>query len=511
MTLHEIIKRALTRIKKEGKTMTPAVYEEVFCKEAKLANVAFEECRKVEHYLSKLPPKMRRELRGRHIVNADQLIQYLGAEFSRHDPKKSSETIQAYFMLSKRVLQAVTLLHDREAAQLAKEDLASLGPYLNREEIDGIRERWNSFVIDYDDALLKEYSVANLGGEDDFRSILSYLLGLLEQERRSGPLPQLVPVITAALAPSIAQDFDRELAETVAKVEEDPQALAEAATLEVLQAMVKRRIRLDREEIGHQLGELDALLMQIGQTLGECAFSTSSSQANLHELSMQLDQIDGEHESFSVVHRHLQSIARKLEEETQQLNQTLVSHEQEVTQLQSRVKVLEEALRKERRRSQTDTLTKLPNRRAMEEFLHKTELTYQRYGKNYAVVLFDIDEFKQVNDTYGHDAGDVILAAFAKLLGRYSRELDFIARYGGEEFLVILPHSDGPGAELFAEKLRDIVEKSKFMYKNGRIPITVSGGGAARDGVDSEEALVKRADENLYKAKENGRNQIVFL
>jgi len=94
------------------------------------------------------------------------------------------------------------------------------------------------------------------------------------------------------------------------------------------------------------------------------------------------------------------------------------------------------------------------------------------------------------------------------MLRRYSREVDFVGRWGGEEFLVVLPKTDLKGAVRFAEKLREVVSKSKFMYKGVRIPITISGGVADRISSESMEDMLKRADENLYQAKEGGRNKI---
>jgi diguanylate cyclase (GGDEF)-like protein len=181
---------------------------------------------------------------------------------------------------------------------------------------------------------------------------------------------------------------------------------------------------------------------------------------------------------------------------------------EEVAELRQKVRILEEALRKERKKSGTDTLTRLPYRRAIDDFIKKQEAQYKRYGDDYSVVLFDIDHFKSVNDTYGHDAGDVVLSSFGKMLRRYSREVDFVGRWGGEEFLVVLPKTDLKGATRFADKLREVVAKSKFMYKGTRIPITVSGGVADRRSAANMDEMLKRADENLYRAKANGRNRI---
>jgi len=214
-------------------------------------------------------------------------------------------------------------------------------------------------------------------------------------------------------------------------------------------------------------------------------------------------------DSFEVIHAKLQAIAGSLEMETRILSDEMKQSREDVMELRQKVRVLEDALRRERKKSKTDMLTKLPNRRAIDDFLSGQEAGFKRYGDNYAVVLFDIDHFKLVNDTYGHDVGDVILASFGKMLRRYSRELDFVGRWGGEEFLVVLPKADGEGACKFAEKLRDIVSKSKFIYKGTRIRVTISGGVADRASSESMEAVLKCADRNLYNAKAGGRNRIV--
>jgi diguanylate cyclase (GGDEF)-like protein len=122
--------------------------------------------------------------------------------------------------------------------------------------------------------------------------------------------------------------------------------------------------------------------------------------------------------------------------------------------------------------------------------------------------MFDLDFFKKVNDAYGHEAGDMVLRAFAKILQEDGRTNDIVGRYGGEEFLVILGDTDMKGAKKFANKVRERVETARFMYKEKRIELTVSGGIAQRSECASLNATIVRADELLYKAKKQGRNRI---
>ena len=134
---------------------------------------------------------------------------------------------------------------------------------------------------------------------------------------------------------------------------------------------------------------------------------------------------------------------------------------------------------------------------------------FKRYKKSYSVVFFDIDYFKKVNDTYGHEGGDIVLKGFAQMFKQLARNVDIVGRYGGEEFLAILGETNREGAYTFAEKVRKKLEISSFVYGDEKIHVTVSGGMAFRDEYPSVNEMMKAADVKLYKAKENGRNQIV--
>ncbi len=156
----------------------------------------------------------------------------------------------------------------------------------------------------------------------------------------------------------------------------------------------------------------------------------------------------------------------------------------------------------------TDELTGLPNRRS---FTDVAENMF-RSSKNVSLFILDIDHFKSINDTYGHDSGDDVLRALASVGRVNSRKLDIFARLGGEEFVAALPDTDLEQACAIAGKLRDTYEKQNFVF-NWRIPqpipFTVSIGVATRQpGENDVSVVLKRADEALYKAKETGRNRI---
>ncbi len=162
------------------------------------------------------------------------------------------------------------------------------------------------------------------------------------------------------------------------------------------------------------------------------------------------------------------------------------------------------------RLSTVDGLTQIFNKRYFLETLERELSRARRYDRPLALLMFDIDHFKQCNDTYGHRAGDYVLREIASLVHERARKVDVVARYGGEEFAVILPEIDLAGAASFAEKVRKMVEEHRFEFEGVEIPITISIGVAELDpAIANADDLIARADERLYKAKQGGRNRVV--
>jgi two-component system cell cycle response regulator len=160
----------------------------------------------------------------------------------------------------------------------------------------------------------------------------------------------------------------------------------------------------------------------------------------------------------------------------------------------------------------TDALTSLFNRRYMESHLGTLVEQASSRGKPLAVLVLDIDYFKSINDTHGHDAGDDVLRDFALRIKRSIRGIDLACRYGGEEFVIVMPETDIAVAAMVAERLRRRIAAEPFAIQGGArsIPVTISIGIAALRGKDDTAATVlKRADQALYRAKRDGRNRVV--
>ncbi len=161
----------------------------------------------------------------------------------------------------------------------------------------------------------------------------------------------------------------------------------------------------------------------------------------------------------------------------------------------------------------TDFLTGLLNRRAILKKIQEEKIRFKRAKKPFVLILIDIDNFKNINDVYGHNVGDDVLKKFAQTLKASIREQDFVARWGGEEFLLFLPETNLKGGEILAEKIREIISTTDFpINKNIKIKITITAGVSAYNDIGKEEdEILKEIDIALYKGKREGKNIVVVF
>lgn len=171
------------------------------------------------------------------------------------------------------------------------------------------------------------------------------------------------------------------------------------------------------------------------------------------------------------------------------------------------INLLEE-LREAREKALVCALTEVGNRRFAEQVLAERLAEMKRLKSNLGLFFIDIDDFKKINDTYGHPIGDLVLKMVARTLVNIMRPYDFIGRWGGEEFIVVLPHIKQ--SELFpiGERFRKLISASSFRIPNGRIGVTISIGATLSRDDDTVESIVKRADEMMYISKRDGKNKV---
>ncbi len=178
-------------------------------------------------------------------------------------------------------------------------------------------------------------------------------------------------------------------------------------------------------------------------------------------------------------------------------------------QVQKRTKELEDAKNQLDIISRTDELTGLPNRRDLREKIMLEASRSGRMHRDFCFAFIDIDKFKSINDTYGHNCGDVVLQRIANEIRQLLRKYDFVARWGGEEFLCMLPETELFGATIVAERIRKAVEKLHIEYGDQVIPVTITVGVSLYDSKLGPDRSIQLADQALYKGKTSGRNRVV--
>lgn len=190
--------------------------------------------------------------------------------------------------------------------------------------------------------------------------------------------------------------------------------------------------------------------------------------------------------------------------------QTHVELKKTREELEQKNKSLRLAYKKIEIAATTDPLTKLINRREMIKFMDYEKKKYHRNKQSFSIIIGDVDFFKRINDSYGHNVGDSVLIKVAEILKSTVRKQDSVCRWGGEEFMLLLPGTLGDGAVELAEKLRRKIENYFFLYDGAEIKVTITFGISVYEGSMDLDELISQADTALYQAKQNGRNLVMI-
>ena len=513
MTIQTIINNAVKRLKAEGKLLTPDFYAEAFCKEAERAKMSVQDCNHVEKFKDMLSKDFQKDLKNYRIKTMSEFVRFLISKLNRTNPTQCSDTLEAETILCKRILQVITVLHNKEASELAQSSIDMLENAPTPQQLDSFRQRWVNFITTYDDTFLQK--LKDLGDVDssDLRKTVESLHTLTAQKADNAviDLEKVSRLLVASFVPSIASSVNDTIADVSEKIRKNPALLEDDSIEKEIKAAISLRIALDKESVKEMVESIDGVLDKLSLRLIDMIESSDNSNAEIQAIKKELESYTEESSvNFKIAHKKLFTIAVALEENTQLLSKDLKGHNEDVEALSKRVKKLEAELEEAKKESKEDFLTKLYNKRALDEFMELKEAEYQRYERNYAIVMFDLDHFKEVNDTFGHEAGDAVLSAFAKILKKEARSVDIVGRFGGEEFLALLSDTDTQGGVTFAKKVIKHVEKARFMYKGNRIKVTVSAGVSERKKHISLQGTINSADEYLYIAKKNGRNRVEY-
>jgi len=277
------------------------------------------------------------------------------------------------------------------------------------------------------------------------------------------------------------------------------------------------------------LSTLSATLSTVQSAVQHTISTQSNCQKKHTELNSQLqgqitDMAHGLGEANSLVdikvdiNLKLKTIAATLSEKTTlessqqaELEKQLSDMQNKVQQLEKQAKVFEKRIQEQQARSLQDALTKLNNRAAFDEHFAKEIVRCQHNRTPLAIVIADLDDFKRINDTYGHTAGDKTLQVIASTFKKHIENKGFIARYGGEEFVFVFSGKDKNSLMPLLESLIKNVAKLPLKFKNNKVSMTLSVGVTHIKQDDNVHIAFERADTALYQAKENGKNAVVYI
>jgi diguanylate cyclase len=274
--------------------------------------------------------------------------------------------------------------------------------------------------------------------------------------------------------------------------------------------------------IATQLSELNVIVNQTNSSMNHSVKSRNkldqSVFTQIRELQIQAIKTTSLDSLKEMVNQCFKTIATDIKNHYQQDKETQEQFQDSMAELVNKMISLEletENLKAELKVVHTqathDTLTGLPNRNSYNQRLKEEIARYHRYKSPLTLAIWDIDHFKNINDTYGHKSGDKVLALTAKQLQDHTRDTDFIARFGGEEFVMLLPNTDKESALVLIEQLREIIQTTGFNANGKAVPITISCGLTDFLEEDTEDSLFERADKALYEAKNQGRNRCNLL
>ncbi len=265
-------------------------------------------------------------------------------------------------------------------------------------------------------------------------------------------------------------------------------------------------------QLKHGLSEAKGTLKQMAATFIRRLAEITESTGDYHQKIEGYQQLLGSTEDIAeinVILDNLMTDTRAMQLDALRSHEELKETQQKVADAEQRIQELTAELDHISEMAHEDYLTGALNRRGMDEALEREFSRSDRMGTSLCIAMMDIDHFKKLNDTLGHDTGDVALAHLAKVTKGTLRPTDVLARFGGEEFVIILPETEREEAVQVMTRVQRELTRQFFLHNNERVLITFSAGVAQRSAAEPSDAVMKRADVALYQAKQTGRNRVV--
>ncbi len=315
------------------------------------------------------------------------------------------------------------------------------------------------------------------------------------------------------MIPSLSKDNKNEIDKLCEEISTNPSELININNLRRLRELTNLRIKGDKNIYNEKTEDIKKLIQFLVDIFTKTVNETNITLEKIIEIKNKiknLDLSDSSTKQISLLHEKLISNINEIEENLKLNNKSIITSQKDTNDLYNQIENLKCSLDKAEEEKSIDYLTGVLTRRAFVEEIKRADNEYNVFDAKYAVVFFDIDYFKRINDNYGHDCGDSVLYTFASILSRLTRNEDIICRYGGEEFVAIIHYNSLFDVKNYLKRVKNIISSNKFIYKENKIEVKFSAGVAFRTNYNNFEETLNSADKLLYKAKDLGRNKIIL-
>jgi diguanylate cyclase len=326
-------------------------------------------------------------------------------------------------------------------------------------------------------------------------------------------LKKLIKVFEEILKPFSNSNLTQEIEEFILKILETPKNIILDESINILKEIANKRVESDRKVLKDKTDDIIKLTSLMSRYFDKTLNESENSSEDILKIKDELITLNISESS----QRELKGVQTKLIDTIHKIENSIktnckIINDQKIqfNSLNEQIRKLQEELLIAKEEKQTDFLTNVFNRRAYTHEVEKVEKKYTMFDSNYAIIFYDIDHFKKINDTYGHTSGDAVLKNFASILKKLTRSEDVIARYGGEEFIALVNYEKEEEVLEYLKRVKKAINSTNFIYKEESIHIKFSAGVSYRNKYNSYSDTKKRADELLYEAKNDGRDKIIF-
>ncbi len=507
MSISELTRKAIQKISQNGQSITPLVFYDKFCTEARISGVAVQDCNIIREYIEKLDVEFQNEVSRYNMKTIPQFLSYLTSALNRMNQNHLGNRHMALLELTQAIVKTTALIDNKDIHLLSGRTEALLFRGHTSENLNDFRKEWARLSSSRQWRATRDTlgRFVEITVDDDLDSIVEKIVPILEKGKEAGDSRRLAELLVQGATPSLSKSDD-ETQKLYKELRAEPKRIYNPDVQKRVSFLQTRRIELDRSEERNSVGKVGKIVDKLSEGVNSDKNSSTNPSKGIEDVIKDVKESSANSNSL------LSSITGKLENVKKKTSSLFGSFQKYKEAVQNAKKEIDKAVNElieSRKKNDVDTLTGLGNEVSLKNDLQDLEKRFQSKNENFAVIVIDIDNFKDVCSKYGDDAGDLVLRYFSKILKSYISVGDSTARVGEDEFVISLPKRDLTTAIQFAQHFQGKVQHTKFLYKEERVSISFSAGVADRGSNTTFGGVLDRAHKMMRIAKKRGKNIII--